>query len=48
MLGFILTGTMLFTVVMALGELASNYPVAGSFAAYATRFIDSSWVSGES
>lgn len=28
---------------MALGELASNYPVAGSFAAYSTRFIDPSW-----
>lgn len=43
LIGFILIGIMLFSVVMALGELASNYPVAGSFAAYSTRFIDPSW-----
>ncbi|EPQ28828.1 uncharacterized protein PFL1_03631 [Pseudozyma flocculosa PF-1] len=40
MIDFILIGFMLLAVVMALGELASIFPVAGSFAAYSTRFID--------
>lgn len=40
MIDFILIGIMLLMVVMALGELASIFPVAGSFAAYSTRFID--------
>ncbi|PWN47082.1 amino acid permease [Violaceomyces palustris] len=40
MVDFILIGIMLLMVVMALGELASIFPVAGSFAAYSTRFID--------
>ena len=40
MIDFILIGVMLLMVVMALGELGSIFPVAGSFAAYSTRFID--------
>jgi amino acid transporter len=34
---------MLFCTVQALGELATLYPVAGSFSAYATRFLCPSW-----
>lgn len=40
MIDFILIGIMLLMVVMALGELGAIFPVAGSFAAYSTRFID--------
>ncbi|SNX81659.1 probable GAP1 - amino acid transport protein [Melanopsichium pennsylvanicum] len=40
MVDFILIGIMLLMVVMALGELGAIFPVAGSFAAYSTRFID--------
>jgi yeast amino acid transporter len=34
---------MLFNVVMALGELAVVYPIAGSFSIYSSRFIDPAW-----
>ena len=34
---------MLFSTIQALGELAVLFPVAGSFAAYSTRFIDPAW-----
>jgi amino acid transporter len=34
---------MLYCTVQALGEMAVLYPVAGSFAAYSTRFIDPAW-----
>lgn len=38
-----LIGIMLFCTVHALGELAVAFPVAGSFAIYASRFIDPAW-----
>ncbi|KAF2110113.1 AAT family amino acid transporter [Lophiotrema nucula] len=38
-----LIGIMLFCTVQALGELAVAFPVAGSFAVYASRFIDPAW-----
>lgn len=38
-----LIGVMLFCTVHALGEMAVAFPVAGSFAVYATRFIDPAW-----
>ncbi|MCJ1478003.1 glyceraldehyde-3-phosphate dehydrogenase 1 [Lambiella insularis] len=34
---------MLFCTVHALGELAVAFPVAGSFSAYSTRFLDPAW-----
>lgn len=40
---FGLIGIMLFCTVHALGELAVRFPVAGSFAAYSSRFIDPAW-----
>ena len=36
-------GIMLYCTVHALGELAVLFPVAGSFSAYSSRFIDPAW-----
>ncbi|KAL6243840.1 histidine permease [Rhinocladiella similis] len=43
LLSFSLTGCMLYCTVQALGELAVLFPIAGSFAAYSTRFLDPAW-----
>jgi len=43
LIGFIITGVMLLFTVMALGELATMYPVNGSFYNYSVRFIDPAW-----
>ncbi|KAJ4509633.1 histidine permease [Exophiala dermatitidis] len=43
LLAFSLTGVMMYCTVQALGELAVLFPVAGSFAAYSTRFLDPAW-----
>ncbi|CAO1613264.1 unnamed protein product [Jaminaea pallidilutea] len=40
---FLIMGLLLACTVLALGELATVLPVAGSFAAYSTRFIDPAW-----
>ncbi|KAF2867911.1 AAT family amino acid transporter [Massariosphaeria phaeospora] len=42
-LAYGLIGIMLYCTVHALGELAVAFPVAGSFAVYASRFIDPAW-----
>lgn len=42
-ISFILTGAMLYCTVHALGEMAVLFPVAGSFSAYSTRFLDPAW-----
>ncbi len=34
---------MLFCTVHGLGEMAVLFPVAGSFSAYSTRFLDPAW-----
>ncbi|GMF99808.1 unnamed protein product [[Candida] boidinii] len=39
LIGWILTGIMMYCTVQALGELAVTFPVAGSFVQYNTRFI---------
>jgi amino acid transporter len=36
-------GFMLYTTVHALGEMAVLFPIAGSFSAYSTRFLDPAW-----
>ncbi len=36
-------GAMLYCTVQALGELAVAFPVAGSFSAFSTRFLDPAW-----
>ena len=38
-----LIGGMLYSTVHALGEMAVLFPVAGSFSAYSTRFLDPAW-----
>lgn len=43
LIAFGLIGIMLYCTVQALGEMAVLYPVAGSFSAYSTRFIDPAW-----
>ncbi|TGZ79374.1 amino acid permease [Ascodesmis nigricans] len=43
LISFVLIGAMLYCTVHALGELAVIFPVAGSFAAYSTRFLDPAW-----
>ncbi|KAJ5692715.1 hypothetical protein N7462_002138 [Penicillium macrosclerotiorum] len=43
LIAYCLIGCMLFFTMQALGEMAVAFPVAGSFAHYATRFIDPAW-----
>ncbi|OLN94342.1 General amino-acid permease GAP1 [Colletotrichum chlorophyti] len=43
LIAFSLVGIMLYCTCQALGELAVAFPVAGSFSAYSTRFLDPSW-----
>lgn len=43
LIAYSLIGMMLFCTVQALGELAVIFPVAGSFSAYSTRFLDPGW-----
>ncbi|ETN38218.1 uncharacterized protein HMPREF1541_06249 [Cyphellophora europaea CBS 101466] len=42
-IAFSLIGIMMYCTMQALGEMAVTFPVAGSFAAYSTRFIDPAW-----
>jgi amino acid permease len=42
-IAFCLIGIMLYCTIQALGEMAVVFPVAGSFSAYSTRFLDPSW-----
>ncbi|KAI6372418.1 hypothetical protein MCOR25_003739 [Pyricularia grisea] len=43
LLAYGIIGVMLYCTVHALGELAVVFPVAGSFSAFSTRFLDPSW-----
>lgn len=43
LLAYLIVGVMLYCTVQALGELAVVFPVAGSFSAFSTRFLDPSW-----
>lgn len=42
-IGYGIIGILIFCTVQALGELAVLFPVAGSFSAYSTRFLDPAW-----
>lgn len=42
-IAYCLIGSMIFSTVHALGELAITFPVSGAFITYNTRFIDPSW-----
>lgn len=43
LLAYMFIGVMLYCTVHALGEMAVVFPVAGSFSAFSTRFLDPSW-----
>lgn len=43
LIGWGLTGTMIYSMVMSLGELAVVFPISGGFTTFATRFIDESF-----
>jgi amino acid transporter len=43
LLTFAIIGVMIYCVIQALGELAVLFPVAGSFSAYSSRFLDPAW-----
>lgn len=43
LIAYSLIGAMLYCTVHALGEMAVLFPVAGSFSAYSTRFLDPAW-----
>lgn len=43
LIAYSFVGAMLYCTVQALGELAVAFPVAGSFSAFSTRFLDPSW-----
>ncbi|KAK0552746.1 hypothetical protein OC845_001532 [Tilletia horrida] len=43
LIDLVLVGGILFTVIMALGELATTLPVSGSLASYSTRMLDPAW-----
>jgi amino acid transporter, AAT family len=39
LIGYLFIGLLIYVIIRALGELTLAYPSAGSFSAYATRFI---------
>ena len=43
LIAYMIIGIMLYCTVHALGEMAVAFPVAGSFSAYSTRFLDPAW-----
>ncbi|KAM3163079.1 General amino-acid permease GAP1 [Lachancea thermotolerans] len=43
LIGWGLIGLMIYSVVMAMGELAVTFPVAGGFTTYIPRFVDDSF-----
>ena len=43
LIAYSLIGAMLYCTMHALGEMAVLFPVAGSFSAYSTRFLDPAW-----
>jgi amino acid transporter len=40
LIAYLFVGTIVFSVMISLGEMATYIPVAGSFTAYASRFVD--------
>ncbi|KAK7420887.1 histidine permease [Neonectria punicea] len=43
LLAYLLVGVMQYCTMQALAELCVLFPIAGSFSAYSTRFLDPSW-----
>ena len=42
LIAYVFIGTLVYSVMIALGEMAAYLPVAGAFTQYATRFVDPS------
>ncbi|KAK5624332.1 hypothetical protein RRF57_000050 [Xylaria bambusicola] len=42
LIAFLFVGTIVYSIMVSLGEMATFMPVAGSFTAYASRFVDPS------
>lgn len=42
LIGFAFLGSIVFSVVVSLGEMATYIPIAGAYTTYATRFVDPS------
>lgn len=42
LISYIFVGSILWSVMVCLGEMATYIPTAGAFSSYATRFVDSS------
>ena len=42
LIGYTFVGTIIFSVMQSLGEMATYIPISGAFTAYATRFVDPS------
>ncbi|KAI9676217.1 MAG: glyceraldehyde-3-phosphate dehydrogenase 1 [Trizodia sp. TS-e1964] len=43
LIAYTLVGVLVYCTVQALGEMAVLFPVAGSFCAFSTRFLDPAW-----
>jgi amino acid transporter len=43
LIAWFLVGSMIYSTVHAIGELAVRFPISGGFNVYSTRFIDPSW-----
>ncbi|KAL7940772.1 amino acid permease domain-containing protein [Trichoderma barbatum] len=43
LLAYIVTGAIQFCTMQSMGELVTTFPVAGSFSAFSSRFLDPSW-----
>ena len=43
MVGYAIMGIIVYCMMTALGEMATEYPVPGAFTAYANRFVDKAW-----
>ena len=42
LIAYAFVGTLVFSVMVALGEMATYIPISGAFTAYASRFVDPS------
>lgn len=43
LISYLLLGAMQYCTMQSLGELCVMFPIAGSFSAFSTRFLDPSW-----
>jgi amino acid permease len=43
LVAFSIVGLMLYCTVYSLGEMSCMFPIAGSFMAFSTRFLDPAW-----